>query len=78
MYRQFVQANFTVIKNYLIQDWFFNDSTRVMYDANKIMLFNILYCSGAEKEKVNFLYNMVESSKHGFIPNKSSKLLAIL
>jgi len=49
-----------------------------MYDANKIMLFNILYCSGAEKEKVNFLYNMVESSKHGFIPNKSSKLLAIL
>jgi hypothetical protein len=67
-----------VIKNYLIQDFFFTDNTRVKYEANKIIFFNLLYSGGKDTDKANFLFNLIENKSSSCVHNNSQNLLLAL
>jgi hypothetical protein len=66
------------MKNYLIQDFFFTDNTRVKYEANKIIFFNLLYSGGKDTDKANFLFNLIENKSSSCVHNNSQNLLLAL
>ncbi|CDW88208.1 UNKNOWN [Stylonychia lemnae] len=78
IYKSTEQVNQNSIKNFMIQDFFFVDTSRQKYDFNKIVLFNLLYSGGKEIEKANFLFNVIENTSSSAVHNHSQKLLNTL
>lgn len=62
----------------MIQDFFFTDNTRIKYEANKIILFNLLYSGGADTDKANFLFNIIENKSSSCVHNNSQNMLLAL
>jgi hypothetical protein len=62
LYKSMPDIDSSIIKDFLIQDFFYTDNTRQKYDFNKVVLFNLLYSGGKDLEKSNFLYNMIENT----------------
>ena len=78
VYKQIDNVNQHVIKNYLIQDFFFTDNTRTKYDVTKITLYNLLYSGGNDAEKSKFLFTLIESPNNSCVQNHSPKLLTCI
>ena len=71
VYKSIDSVNQSVLKNYLMQDFFFTDNTRVKYEANKIIFFNLLYSGGKDSDKANFLFNLIENKSSNCVHNNS-------
>lgn len=78
VYKNIDSVNQNVIKNYLVQDFFFTDNTRVKFEANKIIFFNLLYSGGKDTDKANFLFNLIENKSSSCVHNNSQNLLLAL
>lgn len=63
LYKSMPDIDSSIIKDFLIQDFFFTDNTKQKYDFVKIVLFNILYSGGTEQDKADYLFKMLENSQ---------------
>ena len=46
------------------------------YDFNKMTLFNLIYTSGSDNDKANFVFNIVENHSTNCVHNYSIKLVS--
>lgn len=59
----------------MAQDYFFRDKKELIYDKNKVVLFNLAYSGGADKDKVTYLYNILENKESNTVSNNSKQLI---
>lgn len=75
IFKSIDMVNQTSIKNFMVHEFFFTDNTKLKYNLNKVAIFVILYSGGAENEKANFLYTLLENPKTSGINNHSHNLI---
>lgn len=63
-----------MLKDYLKQDFFFTDNSRIKYDFKKVMVFNLLYAGGTLEEKATLLFNMITNGESEYVKNNSPRL----
>ena len=69
IYKDLPDLDANIMKEFLVQDFFYTDNTKQKYDFVKIGLFNVLYAGGTEQDRADFLFKLLESSQTGFIYN---------
>ena len=83
IYRKLESVNIEKVKMFLVQEFFFADSERTVFDYKKIVIFNILYTQQEttdDKDKANILFTLIEQANNhfGVIQSHSQGLLDIL
>ena len=83
IYRKLESVNIEKVKMFLVQEFFFADSERTVFDYKKIVIFNILYTrqeTTEDKDKANILFTLIEQANNqfGVIQSHSQGLLDIL
>lgn len=83
IYRKLESVNIEKVKMFLVQEFFFADSERTVFDYKKIVIFNILYTQQEttdDKDKSNILFTLIEQANNqfGVIQSHSQGLLDIL
>ena len=76
IYKSIKQVNANKILQFIVSDFFFTDNTRLRYDFNKIILFNLLYTGGKDSDKANFLFNLLENAETNTVHIHSKKLIS--
>lgn len=75
--------NQSIIKSYFQSSYFCavtsaGDKIKLRFDFTKVMLFNLLYTGGKDRDKIGFLYKLCENANSHYIHSHSQKLQSVI
>ena len=81
IYKSIRFCNVELIKNFLVQDFFFFGHGRAAFDYSKIFLFNLIYCDNgwlSDEQKASALFDLIDQEGSGIIEAHSKNLIDVL